>query len=294
MLRNFFRLNEVPDILRIGSRDDFLALLQQNARVENAIYLPDELQSSRPQNVIREKTFCNVSFKDTRFYKIVFRDCQFVDCLFMGCELERCEIHDCSFGGCNFSKVLIIDTYVDPRYFVAMFDDKQYANIGVWVFQQLRSNALNTHQPDHFEVADFEFLRWKRYELIREYKDQTKTFRDVWWRVTFDWLYQKLMGYGHSLMRFGVTSLVLFLLIVALNSWFWHYANAGMAMTDEVRNVNGLPRAIYYTILTLTTVGYGDITPITEGGMLLAGLEALLGLVWFGMLTSIIVKKVFR
>ena len=65
-------------------------------------------------------------------------------------------------------------------------------------------------------------------------------------------------------------------------------------MSAKAEAVNGTARIVYYTLVTLTTLGYGDITPTTGGGMIVAGLEALLGLLWFGMLTSIIVKKVFR
>jgi voltage-gated potassium channel len=67
-----------------------------------------------------------------------------------------------------------------------------------------------------------------------------------------------------------------------------------LRVPKEIESVDGTARAVYYTLVTLTTLGYGDITPATQGGMIAAGVEALLGLVWFGMLTSIIVKKVFR
>ncbi len=80
--------------------------------------------------------------------------------------------------------------------------------------------------------------------------------------------------------------------LVAFNSWFW--PNLVMKVTPEIANVNGNVKAVYFTLITLTTLGYGDITPTTAVGMMVAGTEALLGLVWFGMLTSIIVKKVFR
>jgi hypothetical protein len=188
----------------------------------------------------------------------------------------------------------VIDTYVDPKYFVGIFDAKKYANIGVWVFQQLRSNALNTHQPEHFQLADWEFRRWRRHEMISEFKRKKKRFRDIWWPATVNRLYEVLIGYGHSLTRFAFTSIFLFVIVVSFSCWFWHYADTGMAMTKEVRAVDGITRAVYHTVVTLTTLGYGDVTPITAGGMVLTGVEALLGLVWFGMLTSIIVKKVFR
>ena len=52
--------------------------------------------------------------------------------------------------------------------------------------------------------------------------------------------------------------------------------------------------SLYYTIVTLTTLGYGDIIPTTQAGMVLASVEAIIGLVWLGTLVSIIFRKVFR
>jgi voltage-gated potassium channel len=39
-----------------------------------------------------------------------------------------------------------------------------------------------------------------------------------------------------------------------------------------------IPRAMWWAIITVTTVGYGDVTPITAAGKLFAGFSALLGI----------------
>jgi hypothetical protein len=292
MLQNFFKLNAAESAVKIATQDEFLELVRVNKRIENAIFFATELRSPRPQNVIRNKAFYNVSFKSTRFYDAEFRYCEFEDCLFVGSQFDRCEIHHCSFKGCNFHKVRFVETYVDPQVFVGLFDPTKHANIGVYVFQQLRSNALNTHQPEFFQTADWRFRRWLRHELIDKFKRKQARWREIWWPVARNWGYEFFIGYGHSLTRFGLTSLFLFSGILSFNCWFWR--SAEMNMTAKVQAVDGLSKAIYYTVVTLTTLGYGDITPTTAKGMFVAGIEALLGLVWFGMLTSIIVKKVFR
>jgi voltage-gated potassium channel len=82
--------------------------------------------------------------------------------------------------------------------------------------------------------------------------------------------------------------------MLVFNCWFWKTGSSGLHIDKNLDTVQGVFRTIYYTVITVTTVGYGDITPVTAGGLMVASVEALLGLVWFGMLTSIIVKKVFR
>lgn len=49
-----------------------------------------------------------------------------------------------------------------------------------------------------------------------------------------------------------------------------------------------IPDAMWWSIVTLTTVGYGDISPITATGKLLAGLVAILGIGMFALPTSIL------
>jgi len=49
-----------------------------------------------------------------------------------------------------------------------------------------------------------------------------------------------------------------------------------------------IPRALWWSIATLTTVGYGDVTPITALGKFVAGITALIGLALVAMPTGIL------
>jgi hypothetical protein len=49
-----------------------------------------------------------------------------------------------------------------------------------------------------------------------------------------------------------------------------------------------LPRAAYFTVINVTTVGFGDVTAASRGGKLLAGVNAFAGLVLFGVLVALI------
>lgn len=48
--------------------------------------------------------------------------------------------------------------------------------------------------------------------------------------------------------------------------------------------------ALYWSFITATTVGYGDIRPASRGGRILAVLIALSGLILFGVLVAIAVQ----
>ena len=58
---------------------------------------------------------------------------------------------------------------------------------------------------------------------------------------------------------------------------------------------DSIPRSVYWAIVTLTTVGYGDISPQTPLGQLLAAMIMILGyaiiVVWAGIISSHLVSK---
>lgn len=52
--------------------------------------------------------------------------------------------------------------------------------------------------------------------------------------------------------------------------------------------------AMYWSLITLTTVGYGDISPVTPVGQLVASFTALLGVATVAMFTGIIASSFSR
>lgn len=46
---------------------------------------------------------------------------------------------------------------------------------------------------------------------------------------------------------------------------------------------SSIPQTMFWGLITMTTVGYGDITPVTQGGRLIAAIAALLGVAMFAL-----------
>ena len=60
------------------------------------------------------------------------------------------------------------------------------------------------------------------------------------------------------------------------------------------KNIQNFIDAIYYTVITATTVGYGDIVPLTNTGRLLAMALGVLGIFLFSLLTATISTGFFH
>ncbi len=112
------------------------------------------------------------------------------------------------------------------------------------------------------------FLIFRLFKLLR-YSDSMKMFADVF-----------------ASKRFELITLMIFLgFLVFISSvaiYLFENPTAGGKITD-------LYDAIYWSIVTISTVGYGDITPLTVGGRLVTMTLILSGLGVLAFFTSIIV-----
>ncbi len=83
-----------------------------------------------------------------------------------------------------------------------------------------------------------------------------------------------------ELMIAGIVIVVL----LAVSSCLMYFAERG-AQPDHYSDI---PSAMWWAVVTITTVGYGDIVPVTPVGRLLASLVALLGVATIALPTAIL------
>ena len=76
---------------------------------------------------------------------------------------------------------------------------------------------------------------------------------------------------------------VLFLLLVMTSSMMFFAEHE--AQPEEFASI---PRAMWWSIITLTTVGYGDVFPVTAAGRVLAGIIAIVGIGLFALPAGIL------
>ena len=80
-------------------------------------------------------------------------------------------------------------------------------------------------------------------------------------------------------LSFGMTMIILLVAATLL------FAVEGQAQPDAFGSI---PRAMWWSLATLTTVGYGDVYPVTAIGKLCAGLAALTSIAVVAMPTGIL------
>ena len=81
-----------------------------------------------------------------------------------------------------------------------------------------------------------------------------------------------------------LTTLYIFSVAFVLSSSLIYYAEHKV----QPEAFRSIPDAMYWSIITLTTVGYGDVSPITVFGKSIAAITAIFGVVVVALLTGIV------
>lgn len=104
----------------------------------------------------------------------------------------------------------------------------------------------------------------------------------------------KLWRYSRTLRTFGqviknkreelgVTMLIMFLLLIIASSLLY-YAERGA----QPEAFSSIPAAMWWGVVTVTTVGYGDIYPVTGLGKFMGAIFAVIGIGMFALPTGIL------
>jgi voltage-gated potassium channel len=75
-----------------------------------------------------------------------------------------------------------------------------------------------------------------------------------------------------------------FLILLVVTSSLMYFAEHAA----QPKAFSSIPAAMWWAVVTMTTVGYGDVYPVTVLGRILAGITALLGIAAFALPTSIL------
>lgn len=286
--RNFFKLTD--PISKVTKSDDMFALMEGDDKIiASILYYPGNLlgNPSSYRRQIREKEFVNVSFTRTIIRHVDFYDCVFRQCLFVGARIEYCEFHDCKFIDTNTHKIEFKGVYIDPIAFDDCLSPIEHQNIGTHLYQRLMNNSNDENQSTFGRLASFNFNLWMSYQLKYEAnsKWKSKKLTSVW--LYFNALGRKFWGWwgaGVRLRRFMGCFIIVIMLFSVLN----YYLRAVMGLP----NIHSFLDAVYFTVITLTTIGYGDVTPHEPLGKAIMAAQGFIGFFLFALAASTIFRRI--
>jgi len=285
MAANKLKISGVP--ISISSLDEFMAQ-EHDGMFEDILYFP-ELFNPDAAKVLKqkEKTYKNVSFKDTTFENVSFVYCVFDGCLLFGSKFIGCEFIDCRFVDTNTNKAQFTRTLIDPAYFKDNFDLKVDTNIAADLYHSLYKNLSNERQPDRAKQSLYMMHRAENAHLNSQLKRKRIKWPTFLWKKivhAFDFL---TSGYGLKLSRVLLTFIFIVFFLSGINYLF------RKEFFDDGTICSFLD-SVYFTLVTLTTLGYGDISPTTQLGKLIVAGEVTLGIVVISLFLTSISSRIIR
>jgi voltage-gated potassium channel len=82
-------------------------------------------------------------------------------------------------------------------------------------------------------------------------------------------------------------ALYLFIIVFIVSSSLMYFAEHRV----HPDGFKSIPGSMYWSLITLTTVGYGDITPVTVAGKIIASTAAVFGVIVVALITGIVVSS---
>jgi uncharacterized protein YjbI with pentapeptide repeats len=128
------------------------------------------------------------------------------------------------------------------------------------------------------------------FKRFAQDQDYIETFREK--HKYLYWLWYILTDCGRSILRCGLWAL----LIALCFGLFFQAFPDNFEFNTERRQASGGTwwTYFYYSIVTFTTLGFGDVTPKTLTGEILVTFEVIFGYLALGLLISILADKVAR
>lgn len=139
-----------------------------------------------------------------------------------------------------------------------------------------------------YDKKDFIDALRRAYEEKMYYRKHKFLFQKKRWRY-FEYAFLDIScKYGDSFARWGLTAF-LFALVMA---GIYFLIDLSLPLGNRMVGINGhWFDYIYYSLITVTSLGYGDILPTTFATKFLASFEVFFGFIMLGVFVNLIQKK---
>jgi hypothetical protein len=272
---------------RVETFDEFMRLEKEN-KWSDLLYYSDEFNSGSEKYITFDnKLFNSISFKDTVFYKVRFIRCKFEGCIFMGATFNECEFIDCVFKNTNANKIKVNSCLIDPKCFDENFDLKSDTNIAVNVYQSLYKNASREYQSEHALYSLYKMKNAEYHHLSSRLDRGIITKAQYYKKRMFYCVHDFISGYGLKTLK---VLRLLIIFIIAFSSVNYFFSESIFKDGVDFTIIN----SIYFTCVTMTTLGYGDITPYTDFGKILVTLQALFGFIVLSLFMASVINRAVK
>ncbi len=214
-----------------------------------------------PDAVFSRATLNNANFQDANVQRARFQHCDLVAATFHSADATDADFSACTLTGANFDHASLEGALFRTihRYAACSFYGCDLA-----VANCTGSALFRRHVGDENYIRELkERSSWSRFGVF------------VWWARS---------DCGRSFSRWGAWTAF----IALCYAFAYMHVGVNFGANETVLS------PIYFSIVTLTSLGYGDVLPTTAAGQIVAMSESLVGFCLIGGLITIFSNKVAR
>ena len=180
----------------------------------------------------------------------------------------------------NFAKVILRNTIIEKKQIKNHILQEEIKD-----FQQAKKIYLllknNFHGIGEYEDESWAFMKEK--EMERKGNCHFKTLHKWLWSCFLNGIF----GYGDRPVRV-IMSAILIILVFAYLFMISGISNASMGGFTSKNFLD----CIYFSVITFTTLGYGDFRPLEGCGRVFAGTEAFIGALMMALFIYIFARRI--
>jgi len=138
---------------------------------------------------------------------------------------------------------------------------------------------------------------FKRFAQDQDWLEKFKATRDTRWKKFWTWMWRWTSDYGRSITRWvswSVGFAIFFGFAYYCFPWLHWFWLPKVTLGSEAQVFRSLFTPFYFSIVTFTTLGFGDVTPQNLAGEIWITTEVIVGYIMLGGLISILATKLAR
>jgi len=274
----------------------------------------------------------NVNYSSTEFAECNLTNVHWVGCLadylvfqnntFILCDFSDCEMPNCIFDGNGFYSTVVNNSNTQNLYVTNISNaDIEFHFTNSQKVTNLHKNIYiskvnKNHLKDKDDYRDtakmyytlVEYLQLKNLDVnyMSEYRYLTNYYSmcakdkitdKIWDR--FSWI---TCGFGEKISRVFLCFISI-ILIPAIGYLFTglnvggtiiKYTIVGGDVINPTKFIKDFAFCLHFSIVTFSTVGYGNITPCSFGSYFISAIQIILGILFVAIFTSLMLKKVIK
>jgi uncharacterized protein YjbI with pentapeptide repeats len=243
------------------------------------------------ESIFTDATLTNVGFGHATLKETVFFNAKMHNSTLTGANIEKCDFRTADLSNSRMREAKIADSDFTRAKITDV--DLSYTNVKHSIFNDADLRSTTLRNMTNYEscswigvdIRNVNFssaYRIRRFIVDQNYIDEFKTTNKLYEFIYFIWWITS--DCGRSMMRW----LILILIQILFFAFVYSFVELKFSVDENWFSY------IYFSIVTTTTLGYGDIIPVTPMAQIIASIQVAMGYTMLGGFLSILTNKLAR